>query len=118
MGQQFEVRWEGDLPATPQEVWNAITVHTAGWIWQIDYEPWVGGRERGLTPGGGTVTAWDPPRHFATRADGDGDDANELDYVLEPRGTRTHVRYVHRGVTVEDHDRQLRAAERDPEADG
>jgi uncharacterized protein YndB with AHSA1/START domain len=91
MGQQLEVRWEGDLPATPQEVWDAITVHTAGWLWQIDDEPWVGGSERGLTPGGGTVTAWVPPRHVATRADGDGDDANELDDVLEPRGTGTHV---------------------------
>jgi hypothetical protein len=64
----FEVRHEGLLPATPEEAWAAITRQTAGWLWEITYEPRVGGAERGLTTDGGTVTAWDPPRHFATRA--------------------------------------------------
>ena len=65
----FEVRFEGELPATPREVWDAITLHTSGWYWNISYEPRPGGAERGLTSAGGTVTAWEPPRHFATRAE-------------------------------------------------
>lgn len=68
MAKEFEVRWEGELPGTPQEVWDAFTVHTDGWLWKIEYEPRAGGAERGLTSGGGTVTVWDPPRHFVTRA--------------------------------------------------
>lgn len=30
MAMEFEVQWEGGLPATPQEVRDAFTVHTAG----------------------------------------------------------------------------------------
>jgi uncharacterized protein YndB with AHSA1/START domain len=109
MAEEFEVRWEGELPATPQDVWDAFTLHTAGWLWRIEYEPRVGGAERGLSSGGGTVTAWDPPRHFATRAESADGWWNELDYVLEPRGAATHLRYAHRSVFAEDYDRQLDA---------
>jgi uncharacterized protein YndB with AHSA1/START domain len=109
MAREFEVRWEGELPAAPQDVWDAFTKHTAGWLWRIEYEPRVGGAERGLSSGGGTVTAWDPPRHFATRAEGAEGWWNELDYVLEPRGSGTHLRFAHSSVFAEDYDRQLDA---------
>jgi uncharacterized protein YndB with AHSA1/START domain len=109
MANEFEVQWEGELPATPPDVWDAFTMHTAGWYWKIEYEPRVGGAERGLTSGGGTVTAWDPPRHFATRAERDGDGFNQLDYLLEPRGAGTHLRYVHCGVIAEITTGQLEA---------
>lgn len=99
MQDEFEVRWEGALPGTPEQVWDAITVHGIGWIWDIDYEPRVGGAERGLTPGGGTVTAWDPPRHFQTRAEGEDGWHNQLDYTLEPYGDRTYLKYVHNSTT-------------------
>lgn len=105
MSRNFEVRWEGELAAPPEQVWDAITVHSGGWLWKVEYEPWVGGAERGLT-GRGVVTAWDSPRHFGTRAQ-DGDGFNELDYRLEPRGAGTYLRYTHRGVFAEDYDRQL-----------
>jgi uncharacterized protein YndB with AHSA1/START domain len=107
MSREFEVRWECTFAASPQEVWDAFTVHTAGWIWQIDFEPWVGGAERGLT-GAGTVTAWDPPWHFTTRGP-DGDGHNQLDYRLEPRDGGTHVRYTHNGVIAGDYDVELDA---------
>jgi hypothetical protein len=112
MVKEFEVRWEGELPAGPQDVWDAITQHADGYLWKIEYEPWVGGAERGLTVGGGTVTAWDPPRHFATRTrpENERDGINELDYRLEPLGSVTYMRYVHRcEVPAEDFDRQLDA---------
>lgn len=111
MVKEFEVRWEGELPASPQDVWDAFTQQAEGWLWKIEYEPWVGGAERGLTTGGGTVTAWDPPRHFATRTrpEAEREGFNELDYVLEPSEAGTYLRYVHRGVFAEDYDRQLDA---------
>lgn len=109
----FEVRFEGELPATPQEVWNAITVHTTGWYWKISYEPRVGGAERGLTSAGGTVTASEPPRHFATRAERPDGWWNDLDYVLEPRGGGTFLDYTHTSVLAEDdYDLELDACRR------
>jgi hypothetical protein len=112
MVKEWEVRWEGEVPAPPQVVWDAITKHGDGYLWAIEYEPWVGGAERGLTQGGGTVTAWDPPRHFATRSrpETERDGLNELDYRLEPLGSITYLRYVHRAaVPADDFDRQLEA---------
>ena len=69
MAKEFEVRFDGLLPAEPDRAWAAITTsQTAGWLWEIDYEPRLGGAERGLSGDGGKVTAWEPNRHFATRA--------------------------------------------------
>lgn len=62
MRKRFEVTWEGTLPAAPAEVWDAFTRRTAGRLWEISYEPRVGGAERGLAGGGGTVTEWEEPR--------------------------------------------------------
>jgi hypothetical protein len=112
MVKEFEVRWEGELPAGIQDVWDAITRHPAGYLWGIEYEPRLGGAERGLTSGGGTVTAWEPPRHFATRTrpETERDGRNELEYWLEPLGSATYMRYTHRSeVPADDFDRQLAA---------
>jgi hypothetical protein len=105
MGQRFDVAWEGELPATPPQVWAAITRHTTGWYWNIEYEPWQGGAERGLTPDGGSVITWEPAQHFVTRTAGE--DFNELDYRLEPAGTGTRLRFRHTGVFDADFDRLL-----------
>jgi hypothetical protein len=105
MQKPFEVRWEGELPAAPQQVWDAITKHPGGYLWPIAYEPRVGGAERGLTRTGGTVTAWEEPRHFATATQD-----NELEYVLEPLGAISYLRYRHRTeVLAEEFDVQLAA---------
>jgi len=106
MHRPFTVEWEGVLTGTPEQVWSAVTEHAAAWIWDIDYEPRVGGAERGLTGSGGTVTAWDPPRHFRTRAERPDGWHNQLDYHLEPHARGTLLRYVHQTVAdAEDHDR-------------
>ena len=109
MTRDFEVRWECELPAPPEVVWDGFTKHCDGWLWRVEYESRLGGSERGLSPQGGTVTAWDPPRHFQTRST-DGGAVNQLDYRLESRGTSTYLRYVHTGVLSEDdHEVQLDA---------
>jgi hypothetical protein len=106
MVEHFEVTWDGVLPGTAARVWDAITANLAGWLWEISYEPRVGGRESGLTGGDeGRVTAWDEPRHFATFAPF-GEGHNELDYVLDARADGTHLGFRHRGpfTTEEDLD--------------
>jgi hypothetical protein len=109
MTRDFEVSWEGELPAPPEVVWDGFTKHCDGWLWRVEYEPRVGGSERGLSPQGGTVAVWDPPRHFRTRAT-DGSTVNQLDYRLDPRGSGTYLRYAHTGgLSVDDYDVQLDA---------
>src|SRR6478609_7295139 len=95
----FTVTWEGVLPGTPEQVWNALTRQSAAWIWEIDFDPRVGGAERGLTSGGGTVTVWEPPRRFATRAERADGWHNQLDYDFERHPDGTLLRYRHRSVT-------------------
>lgn len=98
MPRQFEVRFEGELPATPAQAWDACTRYTRGWYWAIDYEPRLGGREAGLTAAGGTVTAWEPLRHFAARSEEENGWWNNVDYVFEKRPGGTFLRFVHTGL--------------------
>ncbi len=107
----MQMTWERELPGTPEQVWDAITVHSDGWLWPIAYEPREGGAESGLTSAGGRVTAWEPERRFRTRAERADGWFNELGYELEPSAHGTRARYVHHTVTRpdEDHDVQERA---------
>lgn len=110
MSKLWEVTWEGQLPAGPQAVWATITKHADGYLWPIEYEPRVGGAERGLTQGGGVVTEWEPHRRFATRTrpEDERDGLNELVYELEPLGDVTYLRYTHRAEIPEaEYDVQL-----------
>jgi hypothetical protein len=110
MTERFEVTWSGLLPAGPRSVWEAFTEHTSGWLWEISYEPRPGGAEKGLTGGGGTVTMWEPHRHFTTLSSSG---FNELDYQLEPQGSGTYLRFRHRGeFGADDYDLQLDACRR------
>ncbi|HVQ89743.1 MAG TPA: SRPBCC domain-containing protein [Mycobacteriales bacterium] len=105
MSKEFEVHWDGVLPATPEQVWDAVTVHPGGWLWPVSYEPRLGGAERGLSGNPGTVTGWEPPRHFQTRAE-HGAWQNQIDCTLEPSGGGTRLRYRHTGVFERDYDIQ------------
>jgi hypothetical protein len=110
---EMQFSWERELPGTPEQVWDAITVHSDGWLWPIAYEPRVGGAERGLTSDGGAVTTWEPARRFGTRAERPDGWFNELAYELEPSGAGTRARYRHATVTGpdEDHDLMARACD-------
>jgi uncharacterized protein YndB with AHSA1/START domain len=114
MSRELEVRWEGLLSASPEVVWEAVTARADGYLWAIEYEPWVGGAERGLTSGGGTVTVWEPARRFATRTrpETERDGFNELNYEFIPHGggATTYLRYVHRAMLADEgFDAQLAA---------
>ncbi|MFK0256515.1 SRPBCC domain-containing protein [Streptomyces sp. NPDC090445] len=102
MAREFEVRREQDLPATPEQVWDAVATGAGnlGWLYPMDVEPRVGGK---TTRGESTVVAWEPPSHFAVRATQDGGFSNTLSYHIEPgAGGTSHLRmgihWVHTGV--------------------
>jgi uncharacterized protein YndB with AHSA1/START domain len=110
MSKEFEIVREFEVEATPEQVWEAITTGTAGWLWPMEYEP----REGGAAPFGGTVAAWDPPRHLTARVeDAEGisvQTLNQLEYVIEPREGGSWVRFVHSGIFVDDWDNQYDGA--------
>ncbi|CAM5362564.1 hypothetical protein SAURM35S_07886 [Streptomyces aurantiogriseus] len=112
---EFEIAREFEVDATPEQVWDAVTSGTGGWLWPMEApEP----REGGRGPFGSTVTAWDPPHRYTNRVeDVEGiseQTLNQLDYTIEPRdeGRRAWVRYVHSGIFVDDWDNQYDAAGR------
>ena len=109
MAREFEIRREVELPATPEEVWEAVATGpgNASWLFPSEIEP----REGGSTDDGGTVTVWDHPRHFAVRTEGEDGWFNALEFVLEGRaGGTTVLRYVHSGIITDDWDNQYDAA--------
>lgn len=104
---EFEIAREFEVDATPEQVWEALTSGTGGWLWPMEYEPKEGGRG----PHGATITAWDPEHRLTARSDNP--DAlppfqtlNQLDHVIEARdgGSRAWVRYVHSGIFVDNWD--------------
>ena len=109
MGKEFEIVSETDVDGTPQQVFDAATTGTAGWLWPMEVEPRLGG----AGPWGSKVTAWDPPHHFANRMEGENGFFNQLDYRIEQRaGGKAWLRYVHSGIFFEDWDNQYEGARR------
>lgn len=110
MGKKFEIAREFEVEASPEQVWEAITTGTAGWLWPGEYEPGEGG----AGPFGSTVTAWDPPHRLTVRSESPDDlpeqTFNQLDHVIEPRQGGVWVRYVHSGIFVDDWDNQYDGA--------
>jgi uncharacterized protein YndB with AHSA1/START domain len=109
MAKEFEIRREIEVEATPEQVWEAITTGTGGWLWPMEYEARVGG----AAPFGGVVTAWDPPRSLTARAEREDGWFNVLEHVIEARDGGTAVlRYVHSGIFLEDWDEEYDGADR------
>ncbi|MEU3917631.1 SRPBCC domain-containing protein [Streptomyces sp. NPDC029004] len=111
MSKEFEIVREFEVDASPEEVWEAITSGTGGWLWPLEYEP----KKGGAGPFGSTVTEWDPPRRLTGRTENVEDipqqTYNQLDHVIEPReGGGSWVRYVHSGIFVDDWDNQYDGA--------
>ena len=105
MAHEFKIEREVVLPATPEQVFAAVTTGTAGWLFPTP--PIVDGD----APEGSTITAWDPPNHVAVRTDGPDGWFNALENIIESRdGGTASVRYVHSGIFVDDWDNQYDGA--------
>ncbi|KAA9153700.1 SRPBCC domain-containing protein [Amycolatopsis acidicola] len=101
MGKEFEIRREVVLPATPEQVFEAVTSGTGNWMFPT---PEVG-------PGDPIVKAWEPPGHALVRMDFPDGTFNALEYVIEARdGGTVSMRYVHSGIFTDDWDNQYDGA--------
>ncbi|MCX4765825.1 SRPBCC domain-containing protein [Streptomyces sp. NBC_01275] len=116
MPREFRVRREQVLPATPEQVWNAVATGEGnlGWLYPMEIEPRVGGT---VSRGQATVVEWAPSRRLACRSDGENGFSNTLDYTVEAQGdtgTRLSmgIHWVHPGSPDDGWDTRADAAER------
>ena len=82
MSKTIEIRNDNVLPASPGQVWVAITTTegTRGWLFPIEIEPWEGGT---VSRGPSKVIIWNPPTQFTCRHDVSADFFATLDYRIE-----------------------------------
>lgn len=94
MGREFELRKQVELPATPEQVWQAITT-TEGltaWFMPMQIDPDAAGVEA------------DPPRRLLVRTPAGEDGTTQaFEYLIEARdGGSCLLRFVHSGFLGDD----------------
>lgn len=116
MAWEFKIRRERALPASPEQVWEAVATGSGNlrWLFPMEIEPWEGGV---VSRGPCTVTIWDPPRRFGCRYESEDGFSNNLTYDIDSRnGTssvlRTVIHWVHRGVVDDGWDLRADAADK------
>jgi uncharacterized protein YndB with AHSA1/START domain len=95
MGQEFEVRKEVTLPATPAKVWEAIATGPGLAAWFMPME---------IDPVSAMVTAWEPGKRLAIETPpGEDGGTHAFEYLIEAReGGSTVLRFVHSGILGDD----------------
>jgi uncharacterized protein YndB with AHSA1/START domain len=123
MTHPFRIETSAEIEATPEEVWEAITIGDQLDGWWIgapnEVEPKLGGKVRqmfGDQVSESTITAWDPPHHFVDEGTPGPDGVvHALEFTLEGRSGTTTVRFVHRGFLSDDWESEYEAlSEGDP----
>src|SRR5262245_24964779 len=105
MGHEFELHHEIDLPATPEQVWEAIASGPGIDSWFMgrnEVEPRDGGAVRmdmGAFVAEATITTWEPGRRLKYQGQPGEDGAfMAFEYLIEGRGGgSTVLRLVHSG---------------------
>jgi uncharacterized protein YndB with AHSA1/START domain len=123
MAHPFELTHEIEVPATPEEVWQAIATGPGvdSWFMGVnEIEPREGGTTRTVMRDGteeATVTAWEPPSRFSYRTPEGPDGAlHAFEYIVEGREKgSTVVRWVHSGFLGENWEKEYEGlSEGDP----
>ncbi|ACU70036.1 Activator of Hsp90 ATPase 1 family protein [Catenulispora acidiphila DSM 44928] len=120
MTHPFEIELETTLPATPEQVWDAIATGPGVDSWFMGRNE-IEAREGGtaaMDTGGyreeAVVTAYDPGKRLATRTSPDADGRfMAFEYLLEGReGGSTVLRVVHSGMLGDDWENEYDALRR------
>ena len=123
MPHPFRIETSVDVEATPQEVWDALTIGEQLDGWWIgapnEVEPKLGGKVRQSFGGAiseSTITAWDPPHRFKDEGTpGEDGVVHALEFTIEGRSGTTTVRMVHSGFLGDDWESEYDAlSEGDP----
>jgi uncharacterized protein YndB with AHSA1/START domain len=109
MAHPFEINLDTTVPATPEEVWDAVTRGPQIDSWFMgrnEVEPRQGGASRMEHPGftiESTVTAWQPPTRFELRTPEDPDGGfHVFEYRIEAAGPGARVHWNHSGALTGD----------------
>lgn len=95
---EFEIVFDGEVPATPERVWEAVTNATPAWLFPTDEWPSVN-------------TVEEYPNHLVNRMEGPDGWFNQLEHVIEPLGDgRATLHYVHSGIFADNWDEQYDGA--------
>lgn len=122
MAHPFELTYEIDVPATPEQVWDAIATGPGIDSWFMgnnEVEPREGGTLRTKSPAfdsRATVTVWQPPKRLEYRTpEGPVGEGMVFDYQVEPTDTGSRVRWNHSGLLGDDWEAEYEAmSEGDP----
>ena len=116
MPHEFEVSEEITLDATPEQVWAAIATGPGIDSWFMGHseiEPRLGGDTSHSMFGElahGTVTVYEPLKHFAYKSDETNGEFMAFEYLIEGReGGGTVLRFVHNGFLGDDWEEQYDA---------
>jgi hypothetical protein len=95
MAEEFAIRKEIALSATPEEVWEAIATEPGLAAWFIPFP---------IDPSSDLVTAWEPAQALATRTPPGPDGSTQaFEYLIVAKdGGSTVLRFVHRGFRDDD----------------
>ncbi|MBO1269703.1 SRPBCC family protein [Arthrobacter cavernae] len=100
---EFEIVFDGEVPGTPERVWEAVTNATAAWLFPTDEWPSVN-------------TVEEYPNHLVNRMEGPDGWFNQLEHVIEPLdGGRAKLHYVHSGIFADNWDEQYDGASKHTE---
>ena len=110
MGKDFDLTYEREIDATPDEVWDAFSSGPGLDAW------FMGNNEVERRQGGhwssevdsfhmeSTVTTWQPPTRLVTESPAAEDGSRHtFEYELEPRGAGTAIRWHHSGFLGSEH---------------
>jgi uncharacterized protein YndB with AHSA1/START domain len=94
MSDTRRIEVEAEVPATPEQAWEAIATGPGitAWFMPAEVEGRVGGsvvhRQEGFETSPGTVTAYDPPRRFAYEEESPLGDGGPIatEFLVEARG--------------------------------
>ena len=117
MAEEFKISRENELPATPEQVWDAVTTGPGAraWLAPMKIEPKVGGT---VSHGPSTVTIWDPPRRFACRHENKNKGLSlVVEHLIEARDDnttvlRTIIRRAYSGVIPDNWETQTDASDK------
>jgi uncharacterized protein YndB with AHSA1/START domain len=110
MPHAFRIEKSIEVEATPEEVWEAITIGDQLDGWWIgapnEVEPGLGGKVRQSFGGAiseSTITAWEPPYRFKDEGEPGPDGVmHAIEITIEGRSGTTTVRFVHSGFLGDD----------------
>ena len=117
MPHPFRIEETVEIEATPEEVWDALTIGQQLDGWWIgapnEVEPRLGGKVRqsfGGEVSESSITAWDPPHRFADEGTPGPDGVmHALEFTIEGRSGTTTVRFVHSGFLGDDWESEYEA---------